>query len=213
MIAGVLLCAGFSRRFGPADKLLAPLAGMPLVAHAAQRLMRFEARYAVLPAGPTPLARLPELAPFAPVPNPDRAAGRDSSIRAGLGAALAGGATRIVIALGDMPHVSERLLTALVAALDTRPAALASGPGWLSPPLALTAAAARSVLDGERSVRAAVLSLDPALVAAEAAELRDYDLAEDFAAWAPASRPASEPVGQAAARRFSVEEKYRQSPS
>ncbi|MGV3695286.1 MAG: NTP transferase domain-containing protein, partial [Paracoccus marcusii] len=35
---GLLLAAGASRRFGPSDKLLAPVAGMPLVAHAAQAM-------------------------------------------------------------------------------------------------------------------------------------------------------------------------------
>ncbi|MEM1065762.1 MAG: NTP transferase domain-containing protein, partial [Pseudomonadota bacterium] len=37
--AGVLLAAGASRRFGAADKLLAPLNGRPLISYAARALV------------------------------------------------------------------------------------------------------------------------------------------------------------------------------
>lgn len=37
-IGALLLAAGMSRRFGPEDKLLADLNGMPMVAHAARAL-------------------------------------------------------------------------------------------------------------------------------------------------------------------------------
>ena len=35
---GLLLAGGASRRFGPSDKLLATVAGMPLMSHAAQAM-------------------------------------------------------------------------------------------------------------------------------------------------------------------------------
>ena len=38
--AGLLLAAGASRRFGPKDKLLSPLRGRPLIAHAAEAMRR-----------------------------------------------------------------------------------------------------------------------------------------------------------------------------
>ncbi len=105
---GLLLAAGASRRFGPADKLLAPVAGMPLVAHAAQamRTTALDDRIAVI----TNPALTPLLDGFRIVLIPQ---GQQSdSLRAGL--AAAGDPDRLLIALGDMPDVTAAHLTTIV---------------------------------------------------------------------------------------------------
>ncbi|ODT60647.1 MULTISPECIES: nucleotidyltransferase family protein [Paracoccus] len=105
---GLLLAAGASRRFGPSDKLLATVAELPLIAHAAQamRATALDDRIVVI-SNP---ALTPWLDGFRIVLIPQ---GQQSdSLRAGL--AAAGDPDRLLIALGDMPDVTAAHLTAIV---------------------------------------------------------------------------------------------------
>ncbi|WP_405405262.1 nucleotidyltransferase family protein [Paracoccus sp. Ld10] len=105
---GLLLAAGASRRFGPSDKLLAQVAGMPLVAHAAQAMRdtTLNDRIAVI----TNAALTPWLDGFHIVLIEQ---GQQSdSLRAGL--AVAGSPDRLLIALGDMPDVTASHLTQVI---------------------------------------------------------------------------------------------------
>lgn len=118
MRTGLLLAAGASRRFGAADKLLAPLDGRPLVAHAAQAMqMAALDRHIAVIANP---ALRPHLDGFKIVEiEPCEQSG---SLRAGLQAA--GETDRLLIALADMPRITSELLDRVVAATtDERPAA------------------------------------------------------------------------------------------
>ncbi|WP_265500806.1 nucleotidyltransferase family protein [Paracoccus beibuensis] len=101
---GLLLAAGASRRFGPADKLLALVYGRPLVQHAADAMRRapLDHRIAVI-ANP---ALRPLLTGFRIVEIISKE--QSDSLRAGL--AEAGQPDRLVIALGDMPDVTPDLL-------------------------------------------------------------------------------------------------------
>ncbi|SIS71694.1 nucleotidyltransferase family protein [Paracoccus saliphilus] len=115
---GLLLAAGTSRRFGVADKLLAPLDGRPLVAHAAQAMqMTALDRHIAVIANPELRPYLDgfEIVEIQPGAQSD-------SLRAGLQAA--GETDRLLIALADMPRVTSELLDMVVAAAtDDRPAA------------------------------------------------------------------------------------------
>lgn len=125
---GLLLAAGASRRFGPQDKLSAPLGGRPLVTHAADALRGapLDHRIAVI-ANP---ALAPLLDGFEIVLIPQ---GQQSdSLRAGL--AAAGQPDRLLIALGDMPDVTSAHLTRiLTATTDNLPACSHDGTAPLPP--------------------------------------------------------------------------------
>ena len=125
---GLLLAAGASRRFGPQDKLLAPLGGRPLVTRAADALRGtpLDHRIAVI-ANPA-LAPLLEGVEIVLIPPGQQS----DSLRAGL--AAAGQPDRLLIALGDMPDVTSAHLTRiLTAATDNLPACSHDGTAPLPP--------------------------------------------------------------------------------
>lgn len=112
MIAGLLLAAGRSARFG-GDKLLAPLHGRPVLFWSAAAIAtEVDALHVVVP--PDASARLAALEgiPFVAVEHAGRDAGMASSIRAGI-AALPPEAEAVVIALADQPLVSPEVVRRL----------------------------------------------------------------------------------------------------
>jgi molybdenum cofactor cytidylyltransferase len=115
-VAGVLLAAGRSERFGAANKLLADLDGEPLVRHAAVTLTAAPLDRVVAVVGHeadrvrTALSDLP----LSVVDNPDHAEGQSTSVRAGVQAVR--GADALVFALGDMPRVDPETVALLVDA-------------------------------------------------------------------------------------------------
>lgn len=114
MIAGLLLAAGRSKRFG-ADKLLAKLRGKAVIRWSAEALAAgVDELYVVLPpAADTMTQALARLdARF--VVNLSRDEGMGSSIRAGV-AAMPPDTEAIVIALGDQPLADPTTVDAVVA--------------------------------------------------------------------------------------------------
>ncbi|WP_299838316.1 NTP transferase domain-containing protein [uncultured Paracoccus sp.] len=126
---GLLLAAGASRRFGPEDKLLALVAGQPLLSHAAaaMRAAVLDRRIAVVSsAGTAALLDGFEVIRIAQGEQSD-------SLRAGL--AAAGAPDCLLIALGDMPLVTAALLDRIVAACtDDQPSASREADGPPMPP-------------------------------------------------------------------------------
>jgi molybdenum cofactor cytidylyltransferase len=112
VIAGLLLAAGRSSRFG-GDKLLAPLRGHPVLFWSAAVIAtEVDALYVVIPPdSPARVAAL-EGIPAVMVEHAGRDEGMASSIRAGL-AAMADDVAAAVIALADQPLVSPLVLRAL----------------------------------------------------------------------------------------------------
>jgi len=188
----VLLCAGLSERFGQDNKLLAVLDGKPLVAHAAELCTRISraGRIAVVPPREPALRTLLIELGFDLVVNPHPQAGKDSSLRLGLGRALARDPRGVLVLLGDMPHINLAHLAALSAAANDEIAAISSAGGHVSPPTLIPAEAARRVITTlDRSVREGLGR--PAEVAAPPSLLADYDLPEQFGA---TTQPARNPV-------------------
>ncbi|MCR9088058.1 MAG: nucleotidyltransferase family protein [Rhodobacteraceae bacterium] len=108
---GLLLAAGHSRRFGAADKLLAPLEGAPLVTHAASALRAAAPdRLIAVVRSAKVAACLPE---FETVALSDRDAPQSASLRAGVLRAAELGAAGVLVALGDMPRVPAVHFSAL----------------------------------------------------------------------------------------------------
>lgn len=180
-VAVILLAAGRSTRFGARDKLVAPLAGLPLGAHAARTLARlpFATKIVVTSNHALDFAAYG----FTSVLNGDPNAGQAKSIRLGVARARFAGPEGILIALADMPFISVRHLQALLSQCGERAPVVASQAGQTRGPPALFAASlfdALEALSGDRG--ASVLLRDATLVAAPAWTLADVDTSDDLAA-------------------------------
>ncbi len=178
-LLGVLLAAGASRRFGPGDKLLAPLAGRSLVLHAATALMALAPDRLVAVVSAQAVADI--LPPaferrFVPAGGP-----LGQSFHAAIDAADARD-DRLLICLGDMPCVPPHALQALLA----RPGsgACICDDRRMPPVLLVRAdyAAARAAASGDSGGRQFLAGLPvESLIALTRAESRDIDRPADLA--------------------------------
>ncbi len=116
-VAALVLAAGASRRMGAANKLLAEVAGKPLVAHAVDAALASNADPVLVVVGHEAEAIRQALAGRAVqfVDNPEHAEGMAASVRHGI-AALPPEIAGAVVCLGDMPAVSPAHIDALIAA-------------------------------------------------------------------------------------------------
>jgi molybdenum cofactor cytidylyltransferase len=174
-IAAVLLAAGSSSRFraaggGYSTKLAAPLAGKPLVRHAAEAALASLARPVVVVTGHDRDVVEASLAGldirFAH--NPGYAEGLASSLQTGI-AALPGSVAGALILLGDMPAVTPALIDRLIATFNERPDALAAAPiidGRRGNPALLARALFPSIaaLDGDEGARKLLDNAEPGRV-------------------------------------------------
>ncbi len=118
-VAALVLAAGQSRRMGQANKLLAPVDGRPMVAHAVDAMLASRAAPVIVVTGHQADAMRAALAerPVIWAHNPDYAAGLSSSLAAGL-AALPEDTEGVVIGLGDMPRITAAQIDRLIAAFN-----------------------------------------------------------------------------------------------
>ena len=116
-IAALLLAAGASRRMGTPNKLVATIAGRPLVRIAAEAALASRAVSLTVVTGHRPAdveAALAGLA-FNAVHNADFADGLSTSLRTGI-AALPADVDGAVVVLADMPEVTAAMIDRLIAA-------------------------------------------------------------------------------------------------
>ncbi|MGX9854449.1 nucleotidyltransferase family protein [Limimaricola variabilis] len=180
MIVGLLLAGGASRRFGAQDKLQADFRGRPLVTHAAVALSRAGTdRLLAICRTSKVAALLDGFESLSPDPEGDQAA----SLRAGVRRARALGATKLLIALGDMPLVRTELLRKVIAACDsTHPAAAHDGTR-IMPPACFPADMLADLMSlaGDRGAASLLRGRPPGTVRlcpAPADRLRDIDTPE-----------------------------------
>jgi len=128
-IAAVVLGAGRSSRMGGPNKLLAQIAGRPLVRIVVEKALGSRARPVIVVTGhqrervEAALAGLP--VQF--VHNPSFADGLGTSLKAGI-AALPAEADGAIVCLGDMPQVDATLIDRLIGAFDPAKGALVVVP-------------------------------------------------------------------------------------
>lgn len=118
-VAALVLAAGQSRRMGPINKLLAEVAGRPMVAHAVDAALASGARPVIVVTGHEPDRLRAALAgrEVTFVHNPDYAQGLSTSLRAGVNL-LDETVDGAVICLGDMPAIRASHIDRLIAAFD-----------------------------------------------------------------------------------------------
>jgi molybdenum cofactor cytidylyltransferase len=128
-IATLVLAAGRSSRMGGPNKLLAEIAGKPLVRIAVDEALAARGRPVIVVTGhqrervEAALAGLPVQL----VHNPDFSEGLGTSLKAGI-AAVPQSADGAIVCLGDMPQVDAALIDRLIGAFDPERGALVVVP-------------------------------------------------------------------------------------
>ncbi|ARO13444.1 molybdenum cofactor cytidylyltransferase [Ketogulonicigenium robustum] len=156
---GVVLAAGLSRRFGPDNKLTYPWQGRPMLGWplAALHGATLDHRAAVV-SDPAVAALVPPSFQTITLPTGLPMA---SSFAAAVDHAVAIGAARLLVCLGDMPGIDTPVLQSLLAMGGS---AACVHDGARMPPMVLDAAdfaAARAGAKGDRGARAFLQSLAP----------------------------------------------------
>lgn len=124
----IVLAAGLSRRMGARNKLLLPVDGAPMIRRVVQTYFAATGRSVHVITGhqadqvTEALAATPATVHF----NPDYAQGQAMSVACGL--RVAGPCARLLIGLGDQPHLTANDLTALLQAHDVGDTARISIP-------------------------------------------------------------------------------------
>ena len=179
--AGLLLAAGASRRFGSANKLLAPFRGRPLATHAAAALAGAGPDHLIaVTAAPAVAALLPEFDIVA-LPGPED---QSASLRAGVRRAMKLGADAVVIHLADMPLIEA----ATIAEVARRARAAVTDGSRRMPPAAFPAEDFEALLavQGDSGARGLLAGLpEAALVRVPPAQLADVDTPANLAALGP----------------------------
>jgi molybdenum cofactor cytidylyltransferase len=160
-LTAIVLAAGRSTRFG-ADKLLAHLAGRPVVRHTVGHIAEagIDDLIVVVPPG-----RSAEFTTALDgfhvrcVENPDPGRGLASSIRVGLDS-LTSGVGAVLLVLGDQPVILPETLRTIIAAhiAANRPITIADYNGVLAPPAIFDSSLVPELLnlEGDQGARAVV---------------------------------------------------------
>lgn len=187
MMRGILLAAGYGRRFDPSgerDKLLMPLAdGRPVIWHAARALcIALPGSLAVLRPGQAERARWLAEAGCEVVESAAAEQGMGSALAAAVAASR--DADGWVVALADMPWLPVEAVVAVAAAVDgpERVAAAMHG-GRRGHPVGFGAAwgPRLAALAGDSGARELLRGADVVLIeSADAGVIRDVDIPDDL---------------------------------
>lgn len=182
MSLGVLvLAAGQSRRFGPQDKLLAPLKGRPLVAHALTAAALPEADFRLAVVSSDAVAAIARQVGFDTLALGPGMAQADS-LTGGLAWLRARGITRLVVMLGDMPWIVAADIRALLALAGDGAGCVTDGD-TPSPPAVFPEAMfdALAALSGDRGAGALLRTIPQARrLSLPRERLRDIDTLADL---------------------------------
>jgi CTP:molybdopterin cytidylyltransferase MocA len=181
MIGGLVLAAGAGTRFGSGSKLLAELAGRPLLSHAVEAMCAvaaLERVVVVLGAFAHEVLEHVEFGRAEPVVCFEWESGQAASLRCGL-RALAG-FERVIVTLGDSPTITPAVVSLFVDAGPGTRAVYGGRPGH---PVVLGQAqiSALSSATGDRGARD-LLRGGATIECSELCSGRDVDTPEDLEA-------------------------------
>ena len=173
-IAAVVLAAGRSTRMGPSNKMLADIAGQPMVRRVAEAALASKATAVLVVTGhmaPEVSSALAGL-DVTLVANPDFATGLASSLKAGI-RALPPPCDGALILLGDMPQIAPEHLDTLMGAFGADAIVVPVHKGRQGNPVLWPARFFPELLrlDGDTGAKR--------LIATHAASVRDVDLGTD----------------------------------
>ncbi|MCR9123081.1 MAG: nucleotidyltransferase family protein [Phyllobacteriaceae bacterium] len=178
---GLLLAAGRSARFGAKNKLLTPFRGQPLAAHVADAMAAVPLDHRLVVAADASVAELFDGFEVLTVNEPD--APQSASLKVGAHRALELGATRLLVALADMPLVDANLMGAVLeCCTNDSPSATTDGHRAM-PPACFPGGhfEALTKLSGDRGAASLLANLPPdRLVAAQPGMLADIDTQADL---------------------------------
>ena len=176
MIAGLLLAAGQSKRFGAQDKLLSRRDGGALIKRAADLLRGLPLDHRVAVVSSPEVAA--ELGGFELIENAEPEVGMGRSLSLGIEAVRASGAERVLIVLGDMPFVTPAHCQAVMELCTDERGAASVLEGRRMPPACFPSLSfgALGSIAGDRGARDLIAALpEEALVAGDAQTLADID--------------------------------------
>ena len=182
-IAGIVIAAGRSKRFGDDNKLLATAAGRPLAAWAAAAMLGAPVSRRIAVVADAAVARVFE---GFDIVMADAGAKQSDSLRLGVAAARAAGASCVLLALADMPGVTAQDMAAVLRAQRGHAPAAAWLEGRPMPPAAFPAAwfPTLETLQGDRGAGALLARAeDLAPVRLAPSHLIDIDTPDDLARW------------------------------
>lgn len=122
-VAGIVLAAGLSRRFGDPNKLLANFEGKPVIAHVVAAALASRLGEIIIVLGHDKEALREALAGHGGdarlrfAENEDFATGQSSSVRAGL-RAIRSGAPAAMFLMGDQPLIAPGIIDRLISAFE-----------------------------------------------------------------------------------------------
>jgi molybdenum cofactor cytidylyltransferase len=182
VIAGLVLAAGEGARFGSEPKLLAPLEGRPLLEHAIEAACAVPALdvvVVVLGAHADEIRAGVDFGRAQPLVCLDWHEGQAASLRRGVGA-IAWGADKIVVTLGDEPLVSTEVIARLAG---EEPPARATYGGRPGHPVVLGREEMSAVrgLHGDQGARG-LLATATAVECGQLCSGRDVDTPQDLEA-------------------------------
>lgn len=188
-LATALLAAGSARRMRGADKLLEPVAGLPVLRRLALAAQATGGPVAVTLRAPDPgrAAALEGLA-LALLPVPGAAEGMAASIRVAADWAQAIGASGLILCPGDLPELGPEDFAALAAAFDPAgpPLRATDAAGTPGHPVAFPARLLPELaqVTGDSGARAVLAAHPPRPVRRpHRGPTLDLDSPEDWAAW------------------------------
>jgi molybdenum cofactor cytidylyltransferase len=113
MITGIILASGLSRRMAGQDKLLLPVAGMPMIEHVMRAAHHSQLDQIVLAYQNPAVAGLVGKYRISPVYNPDAEQGQSASVRTGILAAATYSEAYMFLT-GDQPRLTSAAIDCLV---------------------------------------------------------------------------------------------------
>lgn len=179
--AALLLAAGISRRFGAADKLLAPIAGRPMVGHVAEALAALPLSFRIAVVSSPDVARLLALHGFETMMISPGGPMSDS-LRAGITVVKRRRASSALVALGDMPFLTTDDFARFLAGSENQ-LLCASCQGVNMPPALFPASRYEELIRLSQDRGASAMLADLAeenKIAFSASKTKDIDTLPDF---------------------------------
>lgn len=177
---GLVLAAGRSTRFGSENKLLTPFGGQPLAAHAAEAMAAVPLDYRLVVVADASVAALFDGFEVLTTERPD--APQSASLALGARRALQLEATRLLVALADMPLVDNALMGMVLDRCTGDSPSAATDGARAMPPACFSGPqiGALTKLSGDRGAAALLAGLAPdRLVTAPPGMLADIDTVAD----------------------------------